>query len=176
VESALKLLNWTHALLLDDDVVLPEDGLRELIKLNTDIAIMDYPMHGKLEGKAVGTIVHDADKSVAFAGLGAVLVKREVFEKINTPWFILTQYRINRSNDGRVGFYASQPDTGQTTLSAGEDTYFYLQAKKHGFKIKETKKTATHCRIDQLITNTHTIRYSRQHAITKADKIERELL
>jgi ribosomal protein S8E len=176
VESALKIEGWTHALLLDDDVILPKGGLKQLFALNTDVAIMDYPMQGKLEGKSVGTVVHDKDKSVAFAGLGAVLVKRAIFETIGSPWFVLTQYRINRSKDGQVGFYAGQPDGKPMTFSAGEDTYFYLQVRKHNFKIKETKKKAKHARIDQLVTNTHTTRYGRQHMITQSDTIERELL
>lgn len=175
VESALKLPDWTHALLLDDDVILPDGALKELINLNADVAVMNYPMHNKLEGKSVGTTVHDKDKSVAFAGLGAVLVKREVFEKIGSPWFVLTQYRINRSDDGQIGFYAGQAE-GNTSMSAGEDCYVYLQFRKHGFSIKETKKTATHCRVDRLVTNTHNSRYAQQHTITKSQKIERELI
>lgn len=175
VDCALAQDWWTHALLLDDDVILPEGALKEMLKLKANIAVMNYPIHIKLDGKPVGTIVHDHDNSIAYAGLGAVLVEREVFEKMPSPWFALTQYRVRRGNKGEIGFYAGQQDDGQQ-LSAGEDTHFYLQARKHNFSVKETKKTAEHARIDQLVTNTHTIRYGRQHRITKSSKIERELL
>lgn len=175
VESALKVPDWKYALLLDDDVILPEGGLKEMLSINADVVVMNYPVQGKLDGKSVGTVVHDKDKSIVIAGLGATLVKREVFEKIESPWFILTQYRIRRSDDGHVGFYAGQAD-GTPSGSAGEDSYFYLQVRKHNFKTKETKKVATHARLDRLVTNTHTIRYSQQHLISKNNKIERELL
>lgn len=175
VETALKDDWWTHALLLDDDVILPKGWLKEALKLNVDVAVADYPMQGKVNGQHCGTIVHDKDGSIAFAGLGAVLVKREVFEKMGHPWFVMTQYRIERSKDGHVGFYAGQAD-GAQQWSAGEDTYFFLQCRKHGFKVKETKKVATHARVDQMISNFHNGRYTKQHTITKNDKIERELL
>ncbi|MBA2706132.1 MAG: hypothetical protein H0U60_20040 [Blastocatellia bacterium] len=175
VETALKQTWWTHALLLDDDVILPEGWLKEALKLNADVALANYPMQGKVDGKNCGTIVHDKDKSVAFGGLGAVLVKRSVFETMGQPWFVLTQYKINRTDDGSLGFYTGQADGG-ANWSAGEDTYFFLQCRKHKLKVKETKLVATHARLDQLVTNSHNSRYTRQHIINKNDKIERELL
>lgn len=175
VETALKQDWWTHALLVDDDVVLPKGALKEMLKLNTDVAVMNYPMQGKVDGKYCGVITKNKDGSVVLAGLGATLVKREVFEKIPQPWFIGTQYKIDRADDGTIGFYAGQAD-GRFVTSAGEDTYFFLQCMKHDLKIKETKLTATHCRVDQMITVSHNNRYSKQHTITKLDKIERALL
>lgn len=175
IETALKLKDWKYALLVDDDVILPKGGIQELLNLNADIAVMDYPLHGKVDGKTPGTIVRDKDKSIAFAGLGATLVKREVFEKMPQPWFVLTQYRTNRSKDGYIGFFASQRD-GNPQISAGEDTHFYLNARKLNFKIKESKLIATHCRIEQVIPHLHTARYQSQHKIVKVNKVERELL
>lgn len=175
VETALKQDWWTHALLLDDDVIMPKGALKELLKLNADVAVMNYPMHVKVEGKACGTAVHDKDGSIAFAGLGCVLVKREAFEKLESPWFVGTNYRIHKGNDGSVGFFASQKDSG-TPFSAGEDTHFFLQCRKNKLKVKETKLTATHARLDRMVTVTHANRYSQQHIIVKSDKIEREIL
>lgn len=172
-EKALEIPDWTHALLLDDDIILPKGSLKQLYDLKTDVAVMNYPMHGKLQGQFAGTVTHNKDKSVAYAGLGVVLVKREVFEKIPSPWFIMTSYRVRRDDKGEIGFYAGQKD-GINLGSGGEDCYFYLQCKKHGFKIKETKLTATHARIDQLIMTLQSERYTSHHKIVKVDKIERE--
>lgn len=175
VETALKHDWWTHALLLDDDVIMPKGMLKELIKLKADVAVTNYPMHGKVEGKACGTVVHDKDGSIAFAGLGCVLVTREAFEKLESPWFVGTNYRIGKGANGEVGFYASQQDSGNP-FSAGEDTHFFLQCRKNNLKVKEAKLTATHARLDRMVTVTHASRYSQQHQIVKSDKIERELL
>jgi|SRR6185369_1255530 len=176
VETALQQDWWTHALLIDDDVIMPKGSLKQMLKLKTDVAIVDYPMQNKVDGQSISTIVHDDDGSIAYAGLGIALIKREVFEKIGSPWFVLTEYRIRRSENGKIGFFAGQPDGKEMSASAGEDTYFYLQCHKHNFKIKQTKLTAAHCRLDQFVTNTHTIRYVRQHVITKNNVIQRELL
>lgn len=175
VETALKQDWWTHALLVDDDVILPPGGLKEMLKLDADVAVMDYPIHTKVDGQYCGTVIRDNDKSIAYAGLGAVLVKRNVFETMPSPWFALTQYRVARGSKGEIGFYAAQADDGRP-LSAGEDTHFYLQVRKHGFTIKEAKQTAAHARVDQLVTSSHTVRYARQHMITTNAKIEREFV
>jgi len=175
VETALKIKDWTHALLLDDDIILPKDSLKEMLKINTDVVTMNYPMHGKVDGKTCGVIAHDKDGSIAFAGLGATLVKRKVFETIEQPWFCGTQYRIERTKDGTIGFFVGQQD-GRFPTSAGEDTYFYLQCRKYNLKVKETKRIATHARVDRMVTTSHAQRYFQQHVITKNDKIERELL
>ena len=175
VETALKYDWWTHALLIDDDVILPAGGLKEMIKLNADVAVMDYPIHIKVEGKGVGTIVRDNDGKIAYAGLGATLVQRNVFEGLESPWFVLTQYRVGRGNKGEIGFYAGQANDGKE-MSAGEDTHFFLHLRKNSYSVKETKKTASHARIDQMVTSMHNNRYGRQHTITKSDKIEKELV
>jgi len=175
IETALKL-DWTHILLLDDDVILPKGGLKELIKLKTDVAVMDYPMKSLGINKSYGTVVTDKDKSVAWAGIGAVLVKREVFEKISQPWFICTQHRIRRDNQGRIGLFASQEQVGGDKLSAGEDTYFYLQVRKAGFEVKVAKKIAKHCYIEQLVSPVANSRYQMTHKIVKRDKIDGEFI
>jgi hypothetical protein len=173
IESALKL-DWTHILLLDDDVLLPKGGLKELIKLKTDVAIMNYPMKSLGVDKSYGTVVTDKDKSVAWAGLGACLIRREVFEKISQPWFVCTQYSIRRSNNGQIGFFSSQKD-GETH-SAGEDTYFFLQVRKEGFKMKVAKKIAQHCYIEQLVSHVANARYQSTHKIVKRDHIDCEFV
>jgi hypothetical protein len=126
-----------------------------------------------MDGKNVGTVVRDKDKSIAWAGLGCTLVKREVFEKMPSPWFVLTSYKIQRQ-DGKVCFYASQKDG--FTHSAGEDTYFFLQARKLKFKSKAIKKVSKHAHIEQAVSTVHNGRYQTSHKIVTRDKIEREML
>lgn len=175
VETALKVKDWTHALLIDDDVILPSGGLQELIKLNCDVAVMDYPMHSKKNGKSVGTAVTDKDGSVAWAGLGATLVKREVFEKISQPWFVFTNHSIKRTEDGYIGFYASQVD-GNNKFSGGEDVHFFLQCRKIGAIIKLTKNNAVHAHIESFVSPVQNMRYQLNHKIVKMEKIEGEII
>ena len=175
VESALKVEGWTHALLLDDDVILPKGALKELINLKADVAVMDYPMHSKRSGKFVGTAVTDKDKSIAWAGLGSTLVKREVFEKIDQPWFIFTNHKIRRDDDGRIGFYAGQVDQ-EIRFSGGEDVHFFLQCRKHNIDVRQTKTHSVHAHLESFVSPIQNGRYQLSHKIIKMDKIEGEIL
>lgn len=176
VESALQIPGWEYMLMMDDDVIMAKGTLKEMLTMDTDIAVTNYPAHGKHQGKNVSTMLHNKDKSVVFGGLGCVLVKRTVLETIPQPWFVVTEYRIARDENGEVGFYAGQADGRAQQTSAGEDTYFFLQARKHGFEIKEVSKMATHARVDMLVTNSHTTRYHQQHVINKSNKVDIEIL
>ena len=175
IETALKLKNWTHILLLDDDVILPKGGLQELIKLNADISIMDYPIKTIVNGKQIGTVVYDKDKSVAWAGLGVVLIKRKVFEVLKQPWFVMTQYRTERAQNGKIGFFVGQSQE-VIQLSGGEDTFFYLQARKEKFSVKVAKKIAQHAYIENMVSPVSNNRYQSQHKIVKRNKIEGRLV
>lgn len=175
VETALKNKDWEYALLSDDDIILPEGGLKQLIDLDCDIAVMDYPARMLQNGKQVSTAVLDKDKSLAWAGLGATLVKRKVFEKLSQPWFIFTNHKINRDKDGRIGFYAGQQQENNT-FSGGEDVHFFLQCRKEGFSMKVTKKIAKHCFLEHIVSPVANSRYQQQHKITKRDKIEESMV
>jgi hypothetical protein len=174
IESALKL-DWDSILLIDDDVILPEGGLKQLIDLDVDVAVMDYPARMLQGGLQVSTAVLDKDKSLAWAGLGSTLVKRKVFEKLAQPWFIFTNHKINRDKDGRIGFYAGQQQESNT-FSGGEDVHFFLQCRKEGFSMKVTKKIAKHCYLDHIVSPVANSRYQQQHKITKRDKIEESMV
>ena len=175
VETALKMPDWTHILLVDDDVILPEGALKELIKLNCDVAVMNYPARYLGEDASLGTVVYDKDKSVAWAGLGCVLVKRKVFETLAQPWFVFTNYKILRDNEGRIGFFAGQREE-TLKFSGGEDVHFFLQCRKAKFSIKVAKKTATHCYLERIVSPVSNMRYQMQHKIVKKDKIERQMI
>lgn len=176
VESALQIPDWEYMLMVDDDVIMAKGTLKDMLKLDADVVSTNYPAHGKHHGKAVATTLHNKDGSIVFAGLGCVLVKRKVLETIPQPWFVATEYRVAKDKNGEVGFYAGQKDGQGMNFSAGEDTYFFLQARKHGFTIKETKYMATHARVDMLVTNSHTTRYAQQHVISKHNKVDIEIL
>lgn len=174
IESALKL-EWDSVLLLDDDVILPEGGLKQLIDLDVDVAVMDYPARMLQNGKQVSTAVLDKDKSLAWAGLGATLVKRKVFEKLTQPWFVFTNHKISRDNEGRIGFFGSKTQE-MNTFSGGEDVHFFLQCRKEGFSMKVTKKIAKHCFLEHIVSPVANSRYQQQHKITKRDKIEESMV
>ena len=67
--------------LCEDDNQYPHGILKELLEANADIAVADYP---------VRQIHHSVTYRVGqfqYAGLGCVLIKPEVFEKLEQPYF-----------------------------------------------------------------------------------------
>lgn len=172
VETALTIKDWTHALLVDDDIIIPEGGLKAMLDKGTDIAFIDYPMHytGDKWG-AVGTATYDnwlpgqdwKDKPVAWAGLGCALAKREVFEKLDKPWFMKTSKTFARDDNGKI---TMSGDDARVSGGGGEDTYFYMKAREKGFKIANVYgMTAGHARIVRTVKAVEEGKYQTQHKI-----------
>lgn len=170
VEQALKT-PATHFLLMDDDVIMPEGGLKAMIDLDTDIAFIDYPMHytGDKWGE-MGTATFDEylpgddtdGKPVAWAGLGCTLVKREVFENLPSPWFQVFQKSFTRDENGHITINDDELSFG----GGGEDVYFMLEAKKKGYKVEIVHGMAAgHARLVRPVLALQEDKYKVQHEI-----------
>lgn len=147
VELALNIPETTHILFVDDDIVVPQrDALagmyRFLEKQNESIVsglyYQKYPPHTPLimamaerDGKLLFCLPYK-DKEVptnSILRVGAVpagflLVKREVFEKIPSPWFVYDSPELKQ--------FVLEDFKHQQT---GEDIYFSWKARKYGFKL-----------------------------------------
>lgn len=157
---------------LDDDVIIPEGGLNAMMEglKKADISFIDYPMHytGQKWGN-MGTATYDdwlpgqdwKDKPIAWAGLGCTLVKREVFEKLQTPYFVKTQKTFERDDNGHITIHDDEHKFG----GGGEDVYFFLKAKEAGFTIKSIDMTAGHARIIRVVRSLDEGKYHNQHSI-----------
>jgi hypothetical protein len=73
----------THLWFVEDDMVLPSDTLSRLLEADVDVATMDYPV--TKEGK--GAVFADASGRVIYTGTGCILIKREVFDRLEAPYF-----------------------------------------------------------------------------------------
>lgn len=180
-ELALSIPNWTHTLLQDDDVIMPENGLQRLIEADSDIAFIDYPMHytGDRWGN-MGTATYDdwlpgmdiKGKPVAWAGLGCTLVKREVFEKMQKPYYKVTQHTFTRDDNGHITLNDDDVKMG----GGGEDTYFFVKARELGFKITPIYDLqAGHARLKRAVLATQDGKYSMQHEIAVNGLIEKQM-
>lgn len=190
VDEALKLTWWDYALLVDDDIVMPEGSLKKLLELDTDIAVIDYPHHtiGMKDGEEqmYGVAVYDdwapgdsvEGKRVAYAGLGCVLVRREVLEKMEKPAFRQTHFQYRR--EGKKIMFTPKGGTlsgvEQAGSGGGEDTYFYLTAHKEGFTTKVVPgMVASHLRLSKIIQRMQEGRYTRTHTVGVNDRIDTPL-
>jgi hypothetical protein len=128
IKKALKNPEVTHVLFLDDDHSFPFNMLERLFEKDKDIVGIAYARKRveKSTGKSATNIVDPLDNTkvmdldlnkylqeVGSVGGGTLLVKREVLESMEYPYF------FEDLSNGRVG----------------EDVYFCRRAKELGYKI-----------------------------------------
>ena len=74
----------------EDDNQYPPGILKELLEADADIAVADYPVRGN---KHSVTYIRG---SFAYAGLGCVLIKPSVFDRLERPYFrVDTEYVLS---------------------------------------------------------------------------------
>ncbi len=82
VLEALKDPTYTHLWLVEDDMILPDGTLDSLLIMDAPVATMDYPVSKEGQGT-----VFEVGGRVIFSGTGCLLIKREVFNFLNKPYF-----------------------------------------------------------------------------------------
>jgi GT2 family glycosyltransferase len=123
IRQALKH-ECTHVFFMDDDVLLPPDTLLKLLEHDKDIvsglylmrnhphqpiAFAEYDMQGRcshidIQGKT-GLV------EVVATGLGCLLVKSDVFNKLEEPWIRMGELESDMWCDD-LGFYKRARDAG----------------------------------------------------------------
>ena len=131
-------LGCTHILLMDADMIYPPQTIPDLFQIledhNVDMAgglcyrgyepydPLIWGMGGEsllkpFEDYKFGDIVR-----AAATGAACLLIKREVFEKVERPWFRIQSEE--KTVDGKI-----------VVIRRGEDTYFTRRATTAGFKL-----------------------------------------
>lgn len=147
VQDMLNIPDATHLFLTEMDMILPDDCITKLLALDKDMASGVYFLRSPeqvgrgqpcLYKRAPGTewrrriaarengaylcspvslFPTDRPFEIDVAGLGCVLIKREVFEAMKKPWF-----------DVKAG-------SGEALTGYGSDMFFYAHAREKGFKL-----------------------------------------
>ncbi len=114
---------FTHLLMIDSDNTAPADAVDKLLECESDIAVGIYPLLAGRQDVIKNSVFVDTWDDMPFAvekfGAGCLLVKREVFESIEPPWF---QW---------PGTYMTDDPTRMS-----DDIYFAKKATKAGFTVK----------------------------------------
>lgn len=144
IKETLANPDFTHIFMTEMDMILPHDCITKLLALDKDMASGVYFLRSHLQAargqpclykkanaveaaravKKESTYMHspvslfpkDTPFQVDCAGLGCVLFKREVFEKLPYPWFDL-----KAGAEDKIGY--------------GSDMYFYTHARKAGLEL-----------------------------------------
>lgn len=145
VKGMLADPTFTHLFLTEMDMVLPHDCITKLLALDKDIATGLYFLRSEtgldtgqpcvykrsiwagIEGRSEYLITQlklfplNEPFRIDAAGLGCALIKREVFERLQYPWFDLKAYRNNAEGLREDGY--------------GSDVYFYKHVADAGFEV-----------------------------------------
>jgi hypothetical protein len=127
-----------YILFLEEDVVMPEGSLEKMLGKG-DIVALDY-------GVAGWSCITTFQGENMWCGLGCTLIKREVFEVLEAPYF--------RSDKGLL--LNVWPEIKWVDMSeqnyGGHDIYFGMKAREKGFKILKADGEARHLKLEALGT------------------------
>lgn len=120
-----------YIMFLDDDVLIPPNGISRLFRLNAPIATglvftkadpsLPVIFRGRGEGNFLDWRLGDIVEADG-AGLACCLIKTEVFEMIEPPWFAW-EIEEETGEEGEVH-----------RRKIGEDLYFYEKANEAGIR------------------------------------------
>lgn len=126
--------NFSHILLIDDDMLVPADIVQRLLSYNEPIIGANYTKKVfTLESIATATLPDDkyiysvksvepvendlTPMNISGMGLGCVLIETDIFKKIEPPWF-----KFEYDAEGKI--------------TMGEDMFFFRKTKEYGFNPK----------------------------------------
>jgi hypothetical protein len=120
--------DWTHLFFIDSDTRPPEDVLDKLLSLEAEVATGCYPVWDgglfwalyehvlpDLKTPLMRTLSSNQPFQVRGAGAGCLLIRREVLEKLEFPWF-----QEQESPDGTLRY---------------EDQWFFNACHERGIRV-----------------------------------------
>lgn len=140
VEQALKT-DATHLLFVEEDTVMPDNAISNMIFLDADVACVDYGVAG------YSCLTKDKDTGeILWCGLGCTLIKREVFEKLEKPYF-RSDKALLINNWPEVQWI----DAGKQAYGL-QDIYFFMKAREKGIIIQQLPGECKHLSLKNLGT------------------------
>lgn len=128
LREALKDPTFTHVWFVEDDMILPENALRNMLNLMTaDVATYDYPV----AKTGQGAVFISKDGQVVFGGMGCTLVKREALDKLKLPYF-RTDVKWRPSNFGTSVMLTAGQGTPKPDEYGMQDVNFYMKLREAG--------------------------------------------
>lgn len=135
VEEALKT-EAQYFLFIEEDNVPTFEQVKSMVNYDRDISFVDYGVAGW------SCSARKSDTEILWCGLGATMVKRKVFEKLERPFFRTDKsLRIN-----------DMTWTDIPMKYGGHDIWFFTKARESGFKITQVVGEARHLKLEALGT------------------------
>ncbi len=161
VEQALADPNVNYLWFIEDDTIPPDRALDALFALDAPVAAIDYGFNG-----GSNTVVRsEKTGEILFTGFGCTLVKREVFGKLEKPYF-----RADKAYN--ISALAWQP-VDPYKVYGHHDIEFFSKVRHAGFTIKQVD--SMECRHLQLLQLGQKEINNGCHTIGEKDRISRRL-
>lgn len=128
---------------IEEDTVPPAGALEKMLAVtkDADIACIDYGVAGW------GCVARDTKGEILWCGLGCTVIKRQVFEALERPYFRTDM--VLRLNDWT--WQKLSEEYVKTKQYGGLDIWFCTKAKELGFKIGQVpEEEADHLRLVEL--------------------------
>lgn len=114
---------------IEEDTIPPARAIEKLLAADSGIACIDYGVSGW------GCITKNKQGEILWCGLGCTLIKREVFEALEKPYFRTD--KVLRLND------MTWQDLPQSYIEnknyGGLDIWFCSKAREKGFKVVQVE-------------------------------------
>lgn len=123
---ALDDTSITHIWIVEDDMILPPNILKTMLDKDKAVVTADYPITS--EGR--GSVFKDADGRVLYCGTGCLLIKREVFEEMQAPYF-KTDTKWNVKNYGDHIKFSSRPNKNKDGYGLHDITFCFELYRKN---------------------------------------------
>jgi hypothetical protein len=128
VEEALEDKDVTHIWLVEEDHIFPKDTLKRMLEMNEPVVSTAYSDRRN----QINLVLQNPDGEVLYTGIGCMLVKREVFDKLEKPYFRCAMYEIQKNN----GFTKLVlRENIKHNYYGSHDVYFCCSLRNAGYKI-----------------------------------------
>lgn len=135
VDKALQDPACQKIFIIEEDMYIDPQAFVALATSDESIAVLQY---NDRNGSPHGIIHKNQAGEIIWTGLGAVCIKREVFETLGSPYFTThPRYGIKKKVD-KAGVYISEfyeLEGSEPYSYGGLDINFYTRLRKLGYKI-----------------------------------------
>lgn len=129
--EALKNKEITHLWLVEDDMILPPDTLKQMLERDVAVVTVNYPTT-----KQGNNAVLKIKNQVVYGGTGCTLVKREVFDELKKPYFTDDIAWIPRNYGDHVKFTATRKNKSHGAYGL-HDVNFFMNITRLGIPIHD---------------------------------------
>lgn len=131
---------YQYIWIVEEDTVPPARALEQMLQVGADVACIDYGVSGW------GCVSRNTKGDILWCGLGCTLVKREVFEALEYPWF-----RVDKTLSLNDWTWKDLPEEYIRTKQYGSlDIWFCCKAREQGFKIVQVDGECDHLELESL--------------------------